>query len=225
MDSVNEKKIFKQFVYAKKLSFSEVLAKTKIPSNLLAYFLKKLLKKGVLQKSREGKYQLSSRGEKLLPFYTEQDSITPLVVLLPIVLDKDKVLLSKRIKRPYLGLWSILSGRMLLGDNIFLASERVCLEKAGIRARFKKTACVVCENFIEKEAKHSFVFFVTVMELAEPSKVKMPSNCKWFSLNSLPKNKMIASDYWIIKNKLNKEADVTEEVLQNQGKKMKLVNY
>lgn len=227
MDSANEKKIFKQFVYAERLSFSELGRKTKIPSNLLAYFLKKLSKKGILSKSIDGKYILADKGEKLIPFYTEHESLTPLVVLLILITDKNKILLSKRKKRPYKELFSILSGRMLLGEDIRQSVERICRQKLGVDCIFQGINAVVHERLIEGEIKHSFVFFLTRAKLIKPleniSNLPSEERVEWFSLSKLPKNKMIASDYWLIKNKLKSKIEIVEEILENKGKRLRFV--
>ena len=227
MDSLNERKLFKQFVYAERLSFSEIAKKSKIPTNLLAYFLKKMQKKGILQKASSGLYELSSVGEKLLPFFTETESITPLVVVLVLIVSGGKILLSKRRRRPYRSLWSILSGRMLLGEDIVSAAERVCLQKFGVKCVSNKIVSVVHERLIEGEAKHSFVFFVVRAKIKSTSEVVISvseEELKWFSLLRLPKKSMIASDYWLIKNKLNAKADVVEEVLEKSGRKIKFLS-
>lgn len=226
MDSANERKLFKQFVYAERLSFSQLVKKTKVPSNLIAYFLKKMLSKSILQKTSAGLYELSSKGEKLLPFYTEQESINPLVVILVVLVHNGKVLLSKRMRRPYRGLWSILSGRMVLGESIESAAKRVCLQKAGVECDFLGTSAVVHERMIQGEAKHSFVFFVTKAELNNHAQECISSageELKWFSISRPPKKGMIASDYWIIKNRVNSKADVVEEIMSKNGKKLKVL--
>lgn len=226
MDSTNEKKIFRQFVYNDLLSFSEILRKTKIESNLLAYFLKKLLKKNILQKSSEGKYLLSSKGEKLLPFYSEQESMTPLVVILTLIVQNGRVLLIKRSKRPYKGLFSILSGRMLLAESIEQGAKRICNEKLGVGCAYHGLRAVVHERFIDTETKHAFVFFLVCAKLPSNAVIQkinsFGDSLEWFSISKLPKNKIIASDYWLIKNKLNSKIDIVEETLEKNGRLMKI---
>jgi ADP-ribose pyrophosphatase YjhB (NUDIX family) len=220
-NNLNEGKIFKQFVYNDELTFSEIFKKTKISSNLLAYFLKKMVDKKIIEKKKSGKYALSNKGEKLIPFYTEQESLTPLVVLLIAIVKDEKVLLIKREKRPYKGLWSLISGRMLLDESIECSVKRILQKKIFSDCYFKKIHSVIHERLVEKESKHSFIFFFVSVE--PKSKTIEHSGLKWFDLNKIPKRGIIASDYWLIKNKLDSSVEVIEEVLSANGRKIKFV--
>ena len=217
----NESKIFQQFVYNEELSFSQIFSKTKITSNLLAYFLKKMVVKNILEKKSNGKYALTSKGEKLIPFYTEQESLTPLVVILLAIVKDGKILLIQREKRPYKGLWSLVSGRMLLDENIEESAKRIFKKKLFTECVFKGINAVVHERFIEKESKHSFVFFFVLVE--PTSKTIEHPGLKWFILKKISKSKIIASDYWLIKNKIDSKAEVVEEVLSMKGSKIKFI--
>ncbi len=220
MDGKNESKIFKQFIYNEKLSFSQILKKTKIESNLLAYFLKQLIRKELLEKDADKKYSLTKKGEKLIPYYTDTESLNPLVVVLLLIEEKGKILLIKREKRPYAGLYSLPSGRMKIEDTIKIASERIAKEKAKIECKMEKISGVVHERMIDTEVRHAFIFFLAKMKVGEIKEAHY--NTKWFDLKKLPKNKIIASDYWMIKNKLNSSIDVAEETIDKKGKKMKI---
>jgi len=222
MDSKNESKVFKQFVYNEKLSFSQILKKTKIESNLLAYFLKRLIKKELLEKDSIKKYSLTKKGEKLIPYYTDTESLNPLVVILLLIEHKGKILLIKREKRPYYGLYSLPSGRMKLEDTVPNASIRIAKEKAKIDCKMQKITGIVHERTIDGEVRHAFIFFLVKMENIKNFQTQY--NTKWFDLKKLPKNKVIASDYWIIKNKLNTKIELIEETLDKKGKKMKINN-
>jgi len=218
--STNERKIFKQFLYNEELSFSEIFHKTKISSNLLAYFLKKLIKEELLKKRNNGNYKLTLQGEKLIPFHTDQKSPNPLVVILLGIKKNNEVLLVKREKRPYKDLWSLVSGRMLLGESIEEATKRIFEKKLLSTCEFKKISSVVHERFIEGESKHSFVFFF--VEVIPIKKTIEHEGLKWFNISKIPKSKTIASDYFLIKNKLNSKIDVVEEILNKKGKKITL---
>ncbi len=221
MDAKNEKKIFRQFIYSEKLSFTQILNKTKIESNLLAYFLKRLIKKELLEKDSDKKYSLTKKGEKLIPYYTDTESLNPLVVALLLIEHGGKILLIKREKRPYYGLYSLPSGRMRIEDSIKTASERIAKEKTKIECEYLRASGVVHERMIDGEVKHAFVFFLAKMK---PKNTALGYNLKWFDLKKLPKSKIIASDYWMIKNKINSKIEIAEETLDKKGKKMKIQN-
>jgi ADP-ribose pyrophosphatase YjhB (NUDIX family) len=220
MESKNKKKIFKQFLYAEKLSFSELLHGAKIPSNLLAYFIKKMTFEGILIHKNK-KYFLSSKGEKLIPFYTEQEALTPLVVILLLIKKENKILLLKREKRPYKGLWSLISGRLFLDESIAFAVKRIVKEKLNAKAEIISINSVVHERFMDVELKHSFVFFLVDTRIL--SKPIQHSGIKWFCIKKVSKKQMIASDYWLIKNKFDSKINVVEELVDKKGKRITIL--
>lgn len=220
----NRERIFQLFVYNESLSFSNIFKKTKIPSNLLAYFLSRMIIEGVLEK-KGGKYMLTERAEKLIPFFVkDSENISPLVVVLAACIKDGKVLLVKRIKRPYKGLWALPSGRLMIKESIGEGAVRVLKEKGFIDSRFNKIKSVVFERLVEGgKSKHGFVFFLS--ELVPIGKeYKETDFAKFFDISSLKKKSVIASDYWMIKNKLKEGifADVTEEIMQSSGKSTKM---
>ncbi|MEK6959512.1 MAG: NUDIX domain-containing protein [archaeon] len=159
MDKSREK-IFKQFLYSERLRFSELHKETRISSNLLAYFLKKMLKEGTLEK-RGLAYKLTEKAEKLIPFFgKDTDIISPLVVILIACRNEGKILLIKRDKRPYKGFWSLPSGRLLINESIKDSVKRIMKEKTFAEMEFLGIKSVIYERLIEKDkSKHGFVFF------------------------------------------------------------------
>jgi ADP-ribose pyrophosphatase YjhB (NUDIX family) len=219
----NRKKIFHAFLYDEKLRFSELFRKTKISSSLLAYFLSKMTREGVLSKTNEH-YSLSEDGEKLIPFFVpESERVSPLVVLLFFCTRNKEIFLVKRGKRPYRGLWSLPSGRLLISESLEQATSRILAEKYGLRAQMSGFSSVVYERVLDAEkTKHGFIFLVVSTHLDESSK---PFFGKWFSLARVPKSKTIASDYWLIQNKRSCGVEVVEETIHVRGKttRMELV--
>jgi len=210
-------KIFQLFLYSESLRFSEILCKTRIPSSLLAYFLKKMLSEGVLER-KCGLYRLSPKAEKMIPFFVPgEERISPLVVVLVACVDNGKILLVKRNKRPFKGFWSLESGRLLISESIEQSARRIMREKFSKEIDFEGIKSVVFEMLVERQSsKHGFVFFlVRARPLGE---IRETAFLKWFSIARLPKRGVIASDYWMIKNKLDSKADVVEEFIEEKGK-------
>ena len=216
----NRKKIFHVFLYSEKLRFSELLRKTKISSNLLAYFLKKMAKEGLLAKENET-YSLSSDGEKLIPFFVpDQERISPLVVLLFFCVRGKEIFLVSREKRPYKGLWSLPSGRLLISESLEQATSRILKEKYNLSAKMSGVSAVLYERVRDADnAKHGFVFFVVKTTLTNNSTLYAG---KWFSQSRVPKNKTIASDYWLIQKKLGSEVAVIQETIRMKGKRTQM---
>lgn len=217
----NRARIFQLFLYSESLRFSEILRKSRIPSSLLAYFLKSMVSEGVLEKS-SGFYSLSADSDKLIPFFVPDSSrVNPLVVLLIACVGSGKVLLSKREKRPFKSFLSLPSGRLLISESIGEAAERIMSEKYSLKVSFKNVNAVVFERRFEKAGlKHGFVFFLATVCPSPGSRV--PSFLKWISIARLPKRGVIASDYWMIKNKLGSRVDVVEEQIEEFGKSTRM---
>lgn len=226
MKEKNREKIFQLFLYAERLKFSEILKKTKISSNLLAYFLEKMVQERMLEKENK-MYKLTQESERLIPFYVSNvERISPLVVLLIAFKQKEKILLIKREKRPYKGFWSLLSGRLLINESIKEAAERIMKEKVFTQAEFVEIKSVIYERLFEHDkTKHGFVFFFVEMN-PKGKEIIEKNYLKWFNLNKLSKKNIIASDYWLIKNKLDSKTEVIEEIMQQSNKttKIKLLN-
>jgi len=224
---VNRQKIFAQFLYNERLRFSELEKQTKIPSNLLAYFLKKMVAEGMLEQ-RAKTYKLAPIAEKLIPFYVKNaEMISPLPVVLPACLssDRKKILLIKRDKRPYKGFWSLLSGRLLINESIGQSAERIMKEKAFCKTKSGNIKSVIYERLIEEDlSKHGFVFFLVEVSLDDATKFKEKEFLKWFDVSKLKKREVIASDYWMIKEKLgvNMQVEVVEETVNQREKTTKL---
>lgn len=216
MDKVRSK-IFQQFVYAQILRFSELQSRTKIESNLLAYYLQGMVKKGLLEKSLNG-YKLTLNAEKYLPFFVpNQESITPLVVVLIACVEKDRILLLQRNKRPYQNLWSLVSGRLLITESLNDAIKRIMKEKVNAEVDIHHFVSITYERLLEKgNYQHGFLLMTALV--TPKTDVKEKSYLKWFSLSKLPKRKIIASDYWIIQNKLKDSVSITEEIIHPKKK-------
>lgn len=190
-------KILELFLYNHKLKFGEIEKQTKLRSNKLAYYLKKLVKENVLEK-RGDFYQLSETAEHLIPYINSGQAVLP-VILIAIEKNK-KIFLLQREKRPYKGKLSLPGGRILVGETIPKATERIMKEKFSIKCRFKKVNSVSLEKIKKgKKIIHSFLLiFVTA------------TTKEWVNYLSVEKNKskIISSDYKLIKNDLNKEAGI-----------------
>ncbi|MFQ5475134.1 MAG: NUDIX hydrolase [Candidatus Nanoarchaeia archaeon] len=203
--------IFRCFLYNKELKFSEIEKKTSIRSNELAYYIQKLIDEQILIKNEES-YSLTKEAEKYIPFFVDDNSLSPLPVVLVICKKGDKILLQFRKKRPYENHWSLISSRLRLGETIKEATKRSMKEKTFLDVSFISINSVIHEqNKMDNEVKNSFVFFLV---LTEPlNEIKEKDDLKWFSIEELEQLKMIPSDRWLLLNKLDDRAEVVEEFI------------
>ncbi|VVB79984.1 Uncharacterised protein [uncultured archaeon] len=185
-----EKQILSLFLFNNKLKFNEVEKLLGVRSNKLDYHLKKLIKEGILEKVKEH-YRLTETAEHLIPYISEKKSILP-VILVKIGNEKE-VFLHSREKRPYKGKLSLPGGRILFGEDISDATERIMLEKHNIKVKFERIESVSLEN-IYKKNKLVHSFFLILVSAKEKQKISKQNVEK-------SKKKMIESDYKLIKQK------------------------
>lgn len=194
-----EKEILTTFLHNEKLRFNEIEKLVKERSNKIAYHLNKLVEKGLIEKKGEY-YKLQGNFEHLIPYISNKKSILP--VILVAVEKSGKVFLIKRKKRPFKELLSLPGGRILLKESIKTAAERIMEEKTNIKCKFKKINSISLEHVQkQKEIVHSFLLiFVTAETSQEVYYTDIKKN----------KSKIISSDYYLIKNNLDKKINVKE---------------
>ncbi len=191
-----KEKILKVFLYNHKLKFSEIEKQLKIRSNKLAYHIKNLEKKGIITKDKDF-YRLSDTAEELIPYLTQKKSVLPVILIA--IRNKNRFFLYKREKRPFKNKLSLPGGRIIVGETIPKATERL-MKKFGIKAKFKKINSISLEK-VKKKNKilHTFLLiFVTAQ-----TKDKIPL----IDINK-NKSKIISSDYKLIKSDLNKKIKI-----------------
>lgn len=186
-----EEEILNLFAYDSNLTFTEIKNKLKIRSNLLSYWLNQLLKKQIIQRNNNS-YSLTESSEYLIPYLSKNKSILPVIL---IQIGNSSCFLHKRIKRPYKGLLSLPGGRILLGESLKSASERIMKNKFNIEIKETKLKSISLEH-IKKKNKiiHTFILILVT------SKSKSP-----IYLTDINKNKrlIIPSDYHLIISKSN----------------------
>lgn len=194
-----EQKIIKLFLYKNKLKFNEIEKQLKVRSNKLAYHIKHLVDKKILEKNGE-EYFLSETAETLIPYLSEKNSVLPAVLIH--VGDKENAFLVKRTKRPFKEKLGLPGGRILIGESIPEAVNRIMKEKYNLTCKLKKINSVSLENVIKNQkVVHSFLLiFVSAITKEKINLVKLEKN----------KKEIISSDYKLIKEDLDKEIKIKE---------------
>ncbi len=195
-----EEKILSAFLYNHKLKFNEIEKFVKIRSNKLAYYLKKFEKKGILEKDKDF-YKLSETTECLIPYLTKKQSVLPVILVMIKDINCTKnIFLIERKKRPYKDFLSLPGGRILLGETIPKASERIMKEKFNIKCKFKKINSISLEH-IKKNKKiiHSFLLIFTT--------AKTKDKIDYMDIEK-NKRRIIKSDYKLIKENIDKEIQI-----------------
>ncbi|MBD3303657.1 NUDIX domain-containing protein [Candidatus Woesearchaeota archaeon] len=213
--------IFKLFAEHTRLKFSEIEKAIKIRSNMVSYHLEKMQEEGLLEK-KDDYYYLTKKAERYLPIISHitGKELSPLPVILAAVLHKDKILLIKRKRRPYQDYWCLIGGKMRMEETFNAAAKRVVKEKSGLDAKYDGMAGVLYERVEGGDiVKHSFIHFFARMQ-ADRIEIKQSEagELKWFKPEELDKEKIIPSDLWLIKNKLDSSIEaIDSEMKENQG--------
>ncbi|MCK5321177.1 NUDIX domain-containing protein, partial [Candidatus Pacearchaeota archaeon] len=153
--------IFKLFLKSFKLKFNEIEKETGIRSNMVSYHLEIMQKEGLLEK-RKGYYLLTKNAERYMPIFSNLigKELSALPVILIALINKNKILLMKRIRRPYKNYWSLIGGKMLLEEDFETASLRLVKEKTNLDCEYASLNSVLHERVQEnKIVKHSFILF------------------------------------------------------------------
>jgi ADP-ribose pyrophosphatase YjhB (NUDIX family) len=188
-----ERKILNLFLYNHKLRFRDIEDSLKLRSNKIAYHVKNLVNRKILV-NEKGYYSLSDSSEHLIPYLSDKSSVLPVVLIH--IGDNKRVFLYDRNKRPYKGKLSMPGGRILLGENLNSAVERIMKNNFNISSKFAKVNSISFEQ-VKKSGKivHSFLLiFVTAKTKDKIELVELKKN----------KRKIIPSDYLLLTNDLDK---------------------
>jgi len=146
----------------------------------------------------------------------------PLSVVISALIKNNQILLIKRIRGDYVGLWGLPGGKIEKGEHLSEAAKREILEESGIESSFKNYLGFVSEHLIEngKILQH---FLLHICEL-EPKTTEILNDSEgrldWFHLNHLSsfKEKIIPSDFLIIEKIVkNKEKKYYNCIIEKKG--------
>jgi ADP-ribose pyrophosphatase YjhB (NUDIX family) len=194
-----ENKILESFLYNKKLKFNEIEKILKTRSNKLAYHIKNLVKKGVLIKKDET-YSLSDTATTLIPYLSSKKPVLPAILIG--IRKKDKVFLINRKKRPFKDKLSLPGGRIIMGETISEATERIAKEKFKVNCKFKKINSISLEQAIKnKKPIHSFLLIFV--------EAKTKDSLEYTNIKK-NKKKIITSDYKLITEDFNKKINIKD---------------
>jgi ADP-ribose pyrophosphatase YjhB (NUDIX family) len=211
--------IFQMFLHEDRLRFSDIEKQIKIRSNMIAYHLQQMVKEGLLKKERL-EYQLTKKGEKYIPIFSHitGSELSPLPIALIATMHKSKILLIKRNKRPYKNYWSMIGGKMLFDEDYKKASIRLVKNRSSLEAKFASINAILHEMVEDEGIKHSFILFFTKVNVdTENFKVSNHGELKFFDIKKLDKLKIIPSDYWLIKHKLNSKITVHNATMKDDS--------
>ena len=198
-----KQQILETFLHNHRLKFNEIEKLIKIRSNKLAYYIKKLEKEGILEKEKDF-YKLSETSEKIIPYLTKKQAVLPVIL---IALEKNrKIFLHQRDKRPFTNKLSLPGGRIIVGETIQKATQRIMKEKFNINCKFQKVNSISLEHVKKNnQILHSFLLILVKASTKESIEYLNPTQNK---------SKIISSDYKLIKNDLGKKIELEKIISQ-----------
>jgi ADP-ribose pyrophosphatase YjhB (NUDIX family) len=138
------------------------------------------------------------------------DKQRPLNIAIGAVIHDNHILLIKRVKPPYTGLWGIPGGKVEFNEHVKDTAIREIFEETGINTEFKRY-CGTCSEIITEnnEIHVHFVIHVVALtpvdlEIAE----QQEGEVAWFNLDSLKdtKDQIIPSDLHLIEKLVRESA-------------------
>ena len=187
-----EKKILELFLRSNKLKFNEIEKKLNTRSNKVAYHLKTLVKKGILEKNKEF-YKLTETSEALIPYLSSKKS--PLPIILIHIGNKNEAFLIKREKRPFKDLLGLPGGRLMTNESIPKAVSRIMKDKYSINAKFQSLSSISLE-YVRKNSKVIHTFLLILIKATTKDKIQLTQVEK-------ARSSIIKSDYELIKSNKN----------------------
>ncbi len=146
----------------------------------------------------------------------------PLSVAISALVNENKILLIKRVKGNFIGLWGLPGGNIEKNEHLSDAAIREIEEETGIKSRFINHLGVVSEHIIDGETVDShFLLHVCHLNPITTEVVsKKEGELKWFDLDKVEsmKDMIIPSDILMIENFLKKkEKSYYSCVLEKNG--------
>ena len=147
---------------------------------------------------------------------------SPVPVAISAVINNGKILLIKRARGDYVGLWALPGGKIEGSEHLSEAAVREILEETGIRAEFRKPLGVVSEHLVENGSikKHLILHVCEVEPLDVSLNVGEEGGLRWFGLDRIERfrHEIIPSDFLMIEKLVKKrEGGYYNCVLEKSG--------
>ncbi|HRY91261.1 MAG TPA: NUDIX domain-containing protein [Candidatus Gracilibacteria bacterium] len=136
----------------------------------------------------------------------------PLSVAVCALVNDNKILLIKRVRGDYVGLYALPGGKIEKHEHFADAAMREIEEETGIKTEFKDYLGLVSEHLVENGdiIQHFLLHFCELIPMSKQTTNSGEGDSTWFDLKqiTLQQNQIVPSDYLMI-----------EKLLLNKGKK------
>lgn len=160
-------------LFKEKLRFSG-LNKDNISNDHFTFHLKKLIEKGLIEKNKEGFYNLTISGKEYANRLKvdmekveieKQAKIGALVVCVEGFSKNRKYLVQQRLKHPCYGFYGFVSGKIKWGETVYEAALRELKEETGLKAKLNLAGIEHKIDYSENgellEDKYFYIFKAT----------------------------------------------------------------
>ena len=176
---------------------------TKITTDHFNFHLTRLLEYGLVEKNEDAKYSLTKDGKKMIntlasgsQLLFDQYKIVVLIICKAKIGGVTKVLLQKRQKEPFFGIYDLLSEKVQWNETTQDAAGRIFKEKTSLS--FIPIFSHV-KHKIDKDKKGTIIenkfLYIYTITLSKPTVKKIQGqNLLWASINELQKLESIFHD-------------------------------
>lgn len=156
--------ILRKLMHTPGMLFNDLWGKDtcEVRSNKFAYHLKLMCDAGLIEKKQE-KYYLSSQGKSLAVFIdgeTGKKEKQPLVNIVMVVYDGDKILLHQRLKEPFYGYYGFPGAKLKFGETILDCAKRELKEETNLDADVELVGMMNCHTFNDGELSYHHTQFI-----------------------------------------------------------------
>ena len=121
-------------------------------------------------------------------------------IALSAIIDKEKILLLKRVEYPYAGYWNMPGGKIEFGENPEEACVREAKDETGLDCVSEGLKGIASEIIYEDDNKKAhFLIYVSRLKPLHANTVESSEGeLKWFDIKELEKVKITPSDIMMI---------------------------
>jgi len=147
---------------------------------------------------------------------------SPLPVAISALINRNRILLIKRMGGDYAGLWGLPGGKVEKGEHLSEAAVREILEESGIEAEFRGHLAIVSEHLVENDEVREH-FLLHVCDLVPKSTRitrEREGRLSWFELDNIEdmRDSIIPSDFLMIERIIKKrESGYYDCVIEKVG--------
>lgn len=157
----NQKRILISLMHNPLMTFNQLWAKEG-RSNKFAYHLKVLVKKELVKKTPKG-YSLTTKGKQQVAYLertTGEQWKFPIVAVIAVITEGEKVLVLQRKKEPFREYWGFHGGKLHATQNLLECAEQAIKEETGLTCDVELKGLLSTRTFQGDDLSYNHQLFV-----------------------------------------------------------------